>query len=52
MEKMTVELLNNLDKASMPGCQRRRYQVDVDVARAAAGAAHGEGAEHEFKRIV
>jgi hypothetical protein len=40
---MTLESLDNLDKASMLGCPRRRCQVDVDAAKAATGAAHGGG---------
>jgi hypothetical protein len=52
LEQMTLELLDNLDKASTPGCSRRRCQVDVDVARAAVGATHGEGAKRDGRRIV
>jgi hypothetical protein len=52
LEQMTLESLDNLDNASMSGCLRQRCQVYADAARAAAGAAHGEGAEHEDRCIV
>jgi hypothetical protein len=39
-------------QVSTPGCLRRRCQVDVDAARAAAGTTHGEGAEREGMCIV
>jgi hypothetical protein len=51
-EQMTLESLDNLDKASTPGCLRRRCQVDAEATRAVAGAAHGKGAEREARRIV
>jgi hypothetical protein len=52
LEQTTLELLDNLGKASAPGCLRRQYHVDADVARAALGATHGEGAEREGRHIV
>jgi hypothetical protein len=52
LEQTTLESLDSLDKASTPGCLRRRCQVDADAARAAAGVAHGEGTECEGKRIM
>jgi hypothetical protein len=53
MEKIMGALgANNLDKASMPGCLRRRCHVDTDAARAAVGATHCEGVEREGRCIV
>jgi hypothetical protein len=49
---MILQSLDRLDKASTPGCPRRRCQVDVDAAMAVAGALHGEGVEREGRRIV
>jgi hypothetical protein len=47
-----ISVARQLGQGVNARCPRQQCQVYADAARAAAGAAHGEGAEREGRHII